>query len=914
MPGPYLSDILPTLTPELLIDAARTIEARRAGPEDRLKQVAYGWYRVAMAGQWTTPFQLQAGIAAREAGIIAWDDNERAPLPTPPGWPASPDSALDPWRDLASPVAPFGLGRTPARRFSRAVFRALVGHAYWPGLTAWELMHVLRLGEALTIVVDDWLGEIGRLDERGLELDRHRPGPTDRARLDALEREARRWDTRRERVGLAVSHQLALKGLEVLGYELFSYRSGMFGGQLNEPSGPYFDLGQSAAVAHRELARLSSPAFRRWLDHCQVADRDYATSAASFEARAAMALALVIGAQPPRQEGGLVSALRARRVLADVGWRVCRLGAARGDDGYGARALTRIALAIHAIDFRAESHDRHLGEALAEVHAELGPDDGALVMALGYAPTRDPAAEPEAVRAARVQALIRRSYALEPALGAALAHNPALCRRVVVAVRDHSLPHEVAEVAAQAQRAGELGDMAQSYFSFLAMAADRWQPGSDDEVARRWHYRLATRRMPADPGTHGAYEVMLNPYLERVPLPFDAVWSDELRRTPPPVSPNGGAAHPPFKVKRSYATWYCWVGPGRDGPIYLPLTPRLSALLFALKAPRRLDALVADPDFGLDFVRQAVDEEAVLLFHKPPKAQPERAIDLYDRVGAAAPHDDEPPGPWDEIAMADAYEAFCSRSAHYHESSRALIALAEVPPDARVGELGFGSGVTTRLILDALGEAGRLVAVDPAPLMRRRLALALADPRLTLGLGGARALAWEAHERGPFDRILANASLWLSRDVALALRLLMRAIAPGGRLAFSLPAEHLGSSAHRETPVAHALAETLAAERRRLGLGEPEARSSDPALGSVEAMRRALDEAGWRDARLELFERPWTAGEYLDWLALPVLAESLVAPGDEARAPELVEAVRAAVDPNAPLTAAWYLVSARRQT
>jgi hypothetical protein len=84
----------------------------------------------------------------------------------------------------------------------------------------------------------------------------------------------------------------------------------------------------------------------------------------------------------------------------------------------------------------------------------------------------------------------------------------------------------------------------------------------------------------------------------------------------------------------------------------------------------------------------------------------------------------------------------------------------------------------------------------------------------------------------------------------------------------------------------------------------------DAALGSVDAIRTVLEQGGWVNVQFALFERPWPAREYLDWLAMPVVAEGLCGPDDKDRADELIAHVRGQIDPEAPLMAAWYLVTA----
>lgn len=102
---------------------------------------------------------------------------------------------------------------------------------------------------------------------------------------------------------------------------------------------------------------------------------------------------------------------------------------------------------------------------------------------------------------------------------------------------------------------------------------------------------------------------------------------------------------------------------------------------------------------------------------------------------------------------------------------------ARVPPGARVLEVGPGTGLATRDLLDRL-DAGALLAVEADPGMASHLAATVDDPRLIVVTAGFA----EADPRGPFDLICAAASFhWLEPVSALAkMRMLLR---PGGTVA-----------------------------------------------------------------------------------------------------------------------------------
>jgi SAM-dependent methyltransferase len=910
LPSRTLTDLASSLSPSLLIQGAQRIESwRSADSETELTT----WFGFSVNGAWTTPYMLQAGRLARAAGVVAFDRLERAFLPQPGAWvhpevgPRGYEVRLGVEHLHAPPLYPFAIdcpmadfqtANLPPKWLSHSLVHALIGFGHWRDLTEWQLMHMARLSEVIASLHWYWLAELGRLDHRGLAIDLNELKAADAAMYALLEEGARSSEQRANRLSEETSRIIADNGLEVLNYEIYAYRQGMYEGDLVEPDDAYLGLGEAAEYAKTHLPRLRSSAFERFLEHCMKPGRDYATSPEAFEARAARTLAALIDA-PPSSEPDTVA--RARRTLQDLGWRLCH--AAALEDKSPDADLRLVADAIAALETAAPNPD-----AIVAASIDALSVDGH-VLALGYCPT-SATAEPAKSRDARARALVTRAFAIHPALGAALEGMLPVARRVVSGPRSGSLVSQVIPHAETAAQNDEVPWLGYAYLGWLQVAEHVWSDTSSASLEKRWHYRLARRFMPEDPTTFGEYEVAWNPYLKRYPLPFDAPWNDALRKLRPGETK-------PFKGKHTTGVWYCYLGRGRSNPLYLPIVPRLAALISALKIPRRLDALVAHPDFGADFLREAIADEAVLLFHKPVFTRPERAIDIFEvALEAAAGLDQqvETPGPWNEPAQAEAYARFCERSGHYRESSAALCDAADIPPSGRIAELGFGTGETTREILHRLGPEGRLVAVDTAVLMHEHV-LATAglgdDPRVQFRAGSARAVNWIAAHEGGFDRIIGNACIWLTSEIGEALEQLARATVPGGRLALSVPAEYLGHVEHVSTPEAITVAAALEEARRRLGISPPTGTvAPHEALGDAGRFSALVGRAGWRDVSLTVWSRGWTAGEYLDWLAMPVVSENLCE--DKARARELIEALRASVNPELPLTAAWYLITAVR--
>lgn len=925
-----LTDLGAVLGGEAFRAAAKAIEAART---DAAEERVAAYHRLAVEGLTTSPYMFQAALVARERGAFSFNRLERAFLPYASGW-RHPDVGADyPTVGRAServiapalwpfaqdcPVGDYQVNIAP-KWFTHGLLHTLIGFGWWPGLSEWEIMHMARLSEAVAALHWYWLAELGRADERGARIDLTRLDATDAALFLELELDARDRDVRLERLEGEHTVVVGDNAVEILNYESYAYRRGMHDGYLIEPDEKYLEFGEACDYAKVHHRRLASTSFARWRERCLVAGVDYATSAEGFEQRAADVLLALVTPTPASETPAVP---RAVRVLQDLGQRLCHAAELHGrpDDGFEA-ALTVVADGLSALrtDAAADA-DALVAAALEAVAADVGgvaPGAGssapsaADVLALGYAPTDDPHREPTSSKTARAEAAIARAWRVGRVLGTALEGTRPAVRRMVDAPRRASLVDEFRPAAEAAAAAKEIYFVAEGYAGWLEVLQLYWgRVDGVGNVEQNWHYRLARRELPEDPARFGEYVIQLNPYLNRVPLPFDPRWNQEFLDRP-------RGEVPPFKPRPPHSVNYCLIGPGRRGPVYAPITPKLNGLMIKLKAPRRLDELVATTEVSAADVARAIADEVVLCHHKPFHTQAEVSFNLLEQLMAQAEQVEqrvEAPGPWDDPAQAAAYAEFCERSSLYHDVSVALAEWVGIPSDGRVTELGFGTGVTSQVILERLGPEGRLVAADPAPRMVETIYERVGDDRARFVLGASRALAQIAQFEGAFDRLVANASLWLAADIGDELAHARKVLEAGGRIGFSVPAEYLGDSAHLLTPEALEVSAAFERARATTGVAPPGpgegAFGADPALGDVAAMRAAVEAAGFSDVRVQRYVRPWPASEYLDWVALPVVIGGMCAAEDKERASELLEAIRAEVSPDTPLATAWLLITA----
>ncbi len=196
-----------------------------------------------------------------------------------------------------------------------------------------------------------------------------------------------------------------------------------------------------------------------------------------------------------------------------------------------------------------------------------------------------------------------------------------------------------------------------------------------------------------------------------------------------------------------------------------------------------------------------------------------------------------------------------------------LVELAGIGPGQRVLDVGTGIGEPALTAARRVGSAGRVVAVDQAPLMlavaRRRMA-SLGLPNVEFVEGDLDAL--ELSER--FDAIVSRWSLMFSLDLDATLARLVGRLVPGGRLAAAVWGEA------PRVPIS-----SLAGHVIRKALALPDTPPGVPTpfdLADSERLRTRLERAGlvnvateWRTVTFE-FASAEEFGRFVRDVARPI--------------------------------------------
>ena len=242
---------------------------------------------------------------------------------------------------------------------------------------------------------------------------------------------------------------------------------------------------------------------------------------------------------------------------------------------------------------------------------------------------------------------------------------------------------------------------------------------------------------------------------------------------------------------------------------------------------------------------------------------------------------------------------------------QALMPFAAPKAGEAVLDIGCGTGTTSMALADAVGPKGRVTGLDVS---REMLGLAKQRGAGRANLNFVESDASQAAFQPEYDLLFSRFGVMFFDDPAAGFANLRQAARPGGRIAFvcwRTPQENLWASA------------PMAAAKPFL----PDMPPVDPlvpgpfAFADADRIRAILEQAGFKDTRIEKFDGVMDMGRDLDLTAAQMLRIGPVARAtadmDEAAKAKVIEAVREALGrfiradgSIAPPVACW-LVAAR---
>lgn len=199
---------------------------------------------------------------------------------------------------------------------------------------------------------------------------------------------------------------------------------------------------------------------------------------------------------------------------------------------------------------------------------------------------------------------------------------------------------------------------------------------------------------------------------------------------------------------------------------------------------------------------------------------------------------------------ADSYES--TGVPYFDVFGRHLVSLAAPRPGDVVLDAGCGRGAATLPAAEAVGERGRVEAIDLAPAMVALLSAA-APPNVTAAVGDAE---WPDFADGTFDLVLSAFVIFMLPDPARALRRYRALLRPGGTVALSQFPEQPPSKWMR---VGQVIGRYLD--------GPPPFRPGSSPVSSPEGLAAALRDAGFSDVRQETVEHDTSFRDLDQWWA-----------------------------------------------
>lgn len=171
----------------------------------------------------------------------------------------------------------------------------------------------------------------------------------------------------------------------------------------------------------------------------------------------------------------------------------------------------------------------------------------------------------------------------------------------------------------------------------------------------------------------------------------------------------------------------------------------------------------------------------------------------------------------------------------FTQFGRHLVAVAGLRPGDVVLDAGCGRGAVTFPAAEAVGERGRVDAIDISPAMVALLRAA-APPNVTASVGDAESPEFP---EGSFDAVLSGFVIFFLPDPGRALRAYRALLRPGGTLALStFPGQPPGKWAEVGTVI-----------QRHLPEPPPPGRPDQSPVAKPEGLAAALADVGFRDVR-----------------------------------------------------------------
>jgi ubiquinone/menaquinone biosynthesis C-methylase UbiE len=228
---------------------------------------------------------------------------------------------------------------------------------------------------------------------------------------------------------------------------------------------------------------------------------------------------------------------------------------------------------------------------------------------------------------------------------------------------------------------------------------------------------------------------------------------------------------------------------------------------------------------------------------------------------------------WDSVENARRYAEFARTYGTYQQTSRDLIGLACPAADAMVVDLACGSGITTEMVLSALADDGRVIAIDASQAMLAAAQSVIHDRRVRWLHSPAEGL--DERKVAGVDLVVCNSAIWQT-DIRATAAAVRRVLHPGGRFVFNLGALMLADHRHsgQPDPLLDAM-KVIAARDYGWRPSAPDNVGLDQQELSETWLRQVLHETGFQVDQVQGFSYQASFEEQGAWLSIPVFTTRL---------------------------------------
>jgi ubiquinone/menaquinone biosynthesis C-methylase UbiE len=246
---------------------------------------------------------------------------------------------------------------------------------------------------------------------------------------------------------------------------------------------------------------------------------------------------------------------------------------------------------------------------------------------------------------------------------------------------------------------------------------------------------------------------------------------------------------------------------------------------------------------------------------------------------------------WLAAETARHYQNFTEKTNMYQELSQVAVDLAQLKPGQRVLDLGCGTGVTTQLVLSALGGGGHIFALDISGPMLAVAHQAIPDERVTFIHDTAENVCERISE--PVDRVVCNSVFWQLRHKSAVMIALRKVLRPDGLFVFNAPEPYFIFQNIPRSSKVGTLFKQLIAER--YGVGPQD-------LRTIEVF---LNNHGFELLHTREFTRTRTAEESYLFFRLPVATAWMEPPLDYPTRMAVLEEAQQMAHPGKTVRQRW---------